>query len=210
MAIKIYLYTNLITNSPCYIGQTKKTLQQRAGTNGCKYLVTTYFGPAIQQYGWVNFKGEILTETEDQEYADLLEWFYTIEFNTQWPNGFNCDLGRKHSIEHKEKISISLIGNQRALNHHSPAWNKGMKMDPMSEESKRKQSEAHKGQVAWNKGKRCPQISLAQIGKRATEETKSKMSKSQKGRRWFNNGKINTKAFECPEGFKEGMINGRI
>ena len=46
-----------------------------------------------------------------------------------------------------------------------------------TEESKRKNAEAHKGKNIWTKGKR-----------------------------WFNNGEINIRAKECPEGFVPGML----
>lgn len=57
------------------------------------------------------------------------------------------------------------------------AWNKGtcesgMKGKHHTEEQKRKMSEAHKGKLAWNKGKK---------GKHHTEETRKKISETMKG-----------------------------
>ena len=124
--IKIYLYTNLITNKPCYVGKTKLALEQRAGSKGINYKHCFYFWNEIQKYNWENFKSEILTETDDDEYATLMEWFYTIEFNTTYPNGCNNSCGYKHSEESKKKTSNSLKGR------------------PLSEEHKRKIGEAQK------------------------------------------------------------------
>lgn len=59
-------------------------------------------------------------------------------------------LGKKHSDESKEKMSESHIGKD--------TWNKG-KSGVYSEESLNRMSESSKGQVAWNKGKICPQLS---------------------------------------------------
>ena len=65
-----------------------------------------------------------------------------------------------------KKISKSLLGNI--------PWNKGKNI---SEETRKKMSEAKKGNTAT------------------------------KGMRWFNNGKINKRCYECPPGFVPGMLN---
>lgn len=68
------------------------------------------------------------------------------------------------------------------------------KIFTLSEETKRKMSEAHKGQKAWNKGKKCPHLlkntngfKKGQIpwnkGKKMSKETKRKLSKSLEGRK---------------------------
>lgn len=64
----------------------------------------------------------------------------------------------------------------------------------LSEETRKKLSEANKGHPV-------------------SEETKKKISEARKvkpgnanGTRWFNNGKINIRAKECPEGFIPGRL----
>ena len=57
----------------------------------------------------------------------------------------------------------------------------------LSEESKKKLSEANKG-------------------KKLSEETREKLSEARKGLHWFNNGKISKRAKECPPGFVPGRI----
>ena len=64
----------------------------------------------------------------------------------------------------------------------------------LSEETKKKLSEAKKGNIPWNKGKQL------------SEETKKKLSEAKKGCNWFNNGKINIRAKECPDGFIHGRL----
>ena len=70
-----------------------------------------------------------------------------------------------------------------------------------SEETKKKISDAKKGNIPWNKGKHH------------TEETKKKLSEANKGKNiwikcshWYNDGKINKRCYECPDGFVPGML----
>ena len=53
MAI-VYCYTNLV-NGKKYIGQTIKSLKERAKNNGNGYLNCTIFFRAIQKYGFEKF-----------------------------------------------------------------------------------------------------------------------------------------------------------
>lgn len=116
--IKIYQYTNLITNKPCYTGQTKDSLEKRAGNNGYHYKKNTkYFGPAIEKYSWENFKPEVLAETEDKEYAYLLEWLFTDEYKTYYPYGYNDSIGFHVSEETKQRISKAFKGRHLTEEH---------------------------------------------------------------------------------------------
>ena len=82
----------------------------------------------------------------------------------------NPNYGIKWSEERKQAFSESRIGKP----HHRPLGSKsGMKGKAYPEEGKRKLSEALKGRVSPN------------IGKKASEETKAKMSASQKARAAF-------------------------
>lgn len=60
---------------------------------------------------------------------------------------------------------------------HNSLHNKGKKHRPVSDETKRKMSEAHKRQVAWNKGTH----ESGMKGKHYSEESKRKMSEAHKG-----------------------------
>ena len=73
-----------------------------------------------------------------------------------------------------------------------------MKGKHLSEETRKKMSEANKGKQA---GENNPMY-----GKHHSEETKKKMREAHKGKHWFNNGKINIRAKECPEGFVPGWL----
>ena len=73
-----------------------------------------------------------------------------------------------------------------------------------SEETKKKMSEANKGKHFSEEHKK--KISEAQKGKHRSEESKKKMSEAQKGKHWFNNGKENKYCYECPDGFVPGRL----
>lgn len=136
---RIYLYTNLITNKPCYVGQTSTPLKKRAYSKGTGYKHQPFFWNEIQKYGWKNFQVEILTTTSDKEYANLLEWFYTIEFNTQYPNGCNDSIGWKRSDRYKKLYS----GRKNSNYGKHP-----------TEETRKAMSEKAKNREPWTKEQR--------------------------------------------------------
>ena len=88
---------------------------------------------------------------------------------------------------------------------------------PRSEETKKKMSEAKKGNK-YNLGKKHSEetkkkLSEAAKGKHLSEETKKKLSEAKKGKNiwikgshWYNNGEKCVRAKECPEGFIPGRI----
>ena len=88
---------------------------------------------------------------------------------------------------------------------------------PRSEETKKKMSEAKKGNK-YNLGKKHSEetkkkLSEAAKGKHLSEETKKKLSEAKKGKNiwikgshWYNDGKINKRCYECPDGFVPGKL----
>ena len=130
------------------------------------------------------------------------------------PLCYNIKTGGEQNViytkEHRERISKSMTGKH---------WK-------LSEETKRKMSEAKKGKKG-KKGKLSEEtkrkMSEAQRGKTLTEEHKQKLriayqkhaykmkeiiSRSTKGRIWVTNGIINKRVYptEIPEGFFKGRI----
>ena len=80
-----------------------------------------------------------------------------------------------------------------------------------SEETKKKISESHKGQIAWYKGKKLSEehkkkMSEALKGKPAWNKGKKLSKEARKGMRWFNNGEKCVRAKECTPGFVPGRI----
>ena len=123
-------------------------------------------------------------------------------------------IGRHHSEESKNKISISQKGKpkkpftkEHCENISKSAtgrvpWNKGIphteeskeKMRqkklgiPLSEDHKKHLSESHKGQTPHVTPESIEKNRIAHLGKKLSEETKRKMSVSRKGRKVWNKG----------------------
>lgn len=192
----VYLIRDRV-NGKCYVGQTRRTLEQRfkahvrvvGKSNACKAL-----SDAMAKHGVENFTIELLCVCESQAALDQAEVRLIAEHGTFAPGGYNLTRGgggksgykhRPESIErtvaahrgkplteeHKRKVSMSLLGNKRAL---------GLKH---SEETRRLISEK-------NKSRTLPPISdihrerlaAARRGTKASEATRKKMSESQKRR----------------------------
>lgn len=90
-----------------------------------------------------------------------------------------------------EELIFLTIREHNAFNKGKPGPNKGK---CFSEETKNKMRESHKGKPSPNKGKHH------------TTETKKTIAESQKGRHWYHNGKINIRAYDCPDGFVPGIL----
>lgn len=140
----VYKATNKI-NDKSYIGQTVHSLRQRKYQHDSTALSardTTYFHRAIKKYGSENFSWEIIHDNiSNIEELNKLEIFYIGYYNT-FKNGYNLTFGGS---------SIS-----------------GFKH---SKESKKKMSEAHKGEKScW-------------YGRKHTEKSKRKMSEMRKGKK---------------------------
>ena len=107
-----------------YVGQTMKTIEQRAGKDGRGYgtfneTCNTKFANSIRKWGWNSFEYRILEEVYEED-LDELEKFY-IEYFDSFKNGYNSTLGGEGAKGHnpyankteeeiekiKEKIRIS-------------------------------------------------------------------------------------------------------
>lgn len=105
---KIYKYTNT-SNGKIYIGQTSKTLNERAGKNGKNYCESNRFYAAIKKYGWESFVSEIIADNLTQDEANAFEIYYIDLFDSTNPDyGYNIQLGgnqRNQTDEGKAEIS---------------------------------------------------------------------------------------------------------
>jgi len=163
----------------------------------------TVLARTIRKYGKSNFIVRKLAVVYVWKDACDLEKFYIKRNNTKIPNGMNMTdggdglYGLHYSKSTREKMSKSHKG--RFCGQDNPMYgkigpNKGRKF---SEEIRRKVSEATKGRVPWNKGKRYKLPHLAgknsklygikpkggiEKGWNHTEDIKRKMSLSRKGR----------------------------
>lgn len=123
---KVYKYTNII-NKKIYIGITSKTLKDRAGSNGVNYKLCPNFYKDILEFGFINFKPEVLAEVNTLEEANLLEVQYISSLRSQDPSiGYNIQPGGsnfimddyiKHTIGERVRKSNKFIKNNFNAHH---------------------------------------------------------------------------------------------
>ena len=160
------VYCHTTPSGKRYIGITSKKPEKR-WHNGRGYKEGSAFSSAIDKYGWNDIQHNIvstdLTEKEAKWLENYLICYYWTFVGFKDSKGYNMTLGGEGTV----------------------GW------EP-SEETKRKQSEAHMGippwnkgktgvQIAWNKGKTGVQVSWNK-GKTTPEETRKKISESKKGK----------------------------
>ena len=86
-----------------YVGQTMKTIEQRAGKDGRGYgafneTCNNKFANGIRKWGWNSFEGRVLEEVYEED-LDELEKFY-IEYFDSFKNGYNSTLGGEGTRGH--------------------------------------------------------------------------------------------------------------
>lgn len=177
----VYCYTNKI-NGKKYVGQTCQTLLERSKTDGSGYKSCTYFWNAIQKYGFNNFNKEIIADKLSKEDADFLEHFYIDLWDLKNHNfGYNLRDGGSHGAltdEHKMKIGEANKNPSIETREKLRQCRLGVRL---SEESKKKLSESHKGkkQTKTQVENRVKKL----IGQKRTEEQKQNISNALKGKK---------------------------
>jgi group I intron endonuclease len=162
MKCNIYVIRNSC-NDKAYVGQTwmtlndRFTIHKRPSAKGCIKLHN-----ALNKYGRDNFSIELLVTCEDQMTADYLESFWIKTFDSI-ENGYNLKEGGnagKLSNETKRKMSMAQLG------HH------------VSDETKTKISEGHKGKKKPWSVKQGKALGILNIGRKHphNEETKKRLS----------------------------------
>lgn len=160
----IYETTNLINNKK-YIGKHKSDK-----------FDNNYYGSgiglkrALNKYGKENFKIKILEEIDTNQHDLDLRETYWIEYYD--------------AVKSKNYYNNSYGGE----NEGWAGYNKAIKENGYSLETKERLSLSHKGQIPWNKGKKCKalsnehklKLSKALKNRQFSEETKERMSKAAK------------------------------
>lgn len=223
----IYKITNKI-NGHFYIGQHK--YEDELNPMGKYKGSGLNLHRAYKKYGIENFETEVLyRRIRDKETVNAME-IWAIE---KYKPEYNIAKGGSGGITHP----ISELHTPEAIKKRVETFKKRHPAKPKSITSKRgsddwrkKQSEAHKGQKSWNKGlKTGPNKKISESkkgckswnkGVRATPEQIEKNREAQKkywsthtnptkGRQWFTNGEKNVMSFECPIGFWKGITYAR-
>lgn len=193
----IYKYTNKI-NGKLYIGQTCKTLEDRAGKNGYCYKRCVLFWRAIQKYGWDNFEPEILLNNLTKEEADKKEIEFISYYNSSNKNyGYNLSLGGNSVNPNQETIEKIKKGLKEY--YKDPTHKRYGEKNPMygkhpSEEARKKMSMAHKGKPfsESHKANLREAVKTINIGRHPSEETRKKLSEISKGERNHFYGKTHS------------------
>lgn len=132
------VYQHTTPNGKTYIGITGKKPEQR-WANGKGYHTNGYFDNAIKKYGWENIEHKIIKTSLTKEEAEQMERDMIAKFKSnEREHGYNITSGGecigKHSLESRKKMSEKQKGH--------PSAKKGTHL---SEKTKKKLSEAHKG-----------------------------------------------------------------
>ena len=189
----MYGYVYLILNNidgKTYIGKRKLRTSKLWNEDG-------YMGSGIhlknaqKKYGVENFEKFLICYTDSEKDACEKEKYWIAEYRSRGKAEYNIanggDGGRTifspHSVEWNNKISLSKKGKcfseeSKKKMSNSQLGNKNA-AGKRSEEVCKKLSESHKGQVAWNKGKKMSddfkqKCRNRQLVKRMSEETKNK------------------------------------
>ena len=171
---KMYtVYKHTSPSGKVYIGITSLNIEKR-WNNGKGYKDCTLFNNAIKKYGWNNFKHEIIAEGLQKEEACKMECELINKYKSKGIS-YNCSVGGEltaygciRSDDFRKKLSIA---------------NKGKKL---SEETKKKLSENHKGKTptvtpSVIEGRKKTAQKLK--GRYFSAEHREKLSEAKKGKR---------------------------
>ena len=171
-AMIIYKITNL-KNKKIYIGQTKRTLEERMSEHCRKGI--NYIDRAIKKHGINSFKIEIIEECKNIDELNERERYWIKKLETKAPKGYNLTDGGEGTAGH-------IVSNE--TRRKMSELRKGRKFHPLSEEHRKKISLANKGRK--RSAEYCQKFSERQRGCKRnphSKETRLKMSLACKGKR---------------------------
>ncbi len=193
MVTGIYKFTNKL-DKKVYIGQAVNIERRRKAHFDIakKHKDNTYFHNALNKYGIDNFDFEVLIECpkENLNYWEQFYISYYCSNNKRF--GYNETEGG-YSTCFSEDVLYRMSESAKKRGNNLP---EGFKH---SVESRKKNSDSHKGKTPWNKGIKTgpnPKISEAKRGKEGpnkgrkfSSEAKKHMSESHIGKKSGNTGK---------------------
>lgn len=188
---KIYKHTT--PNGKNYIGVTMQEVERR-WRKGEGYISCVLFYRAICKYGWDSIEHTILEDgIKTRQEATEKEQYYISLYKSNDPRfGYNLVNGGYNGYhlnpesEEKRKASFMKTIDRERLSRNAKKqfelYGHPMKGKHLSEEAKRKISEARKGKKMPPKTKEtCEKLSAALTGREFSEEHKRHISESKKG-----------------------------
>ena len=168
------VYRHISPDGKFYIGITSFEPEKRWRGG---YGHNVHFSRAIAKYGWDNFVHEVLDTNLSKEEAEQKEKELIAKYKTTDRNfGYNLtsggEIGKKHSAESIEKMSLAKKGK------YTGDKNSRYCVVP-SEETREKIRKALTGKFAGEKN--------PNFGKRMTDEQKQKISQARKGKHYPKN-----------------------
>ena len=179
-----------------YVGQTVKTMEERAGKDGKNYHWTnpncnTKFANSIRKWGWNSFEYKILEEVYEED-LDELEKFY-IEYFDSFKNGYNTTLGGEgirgyNPYTNKTEEEIEKIKEKMSKSQNKRFENEEEREKLSKSQKKRFENEEEREKLSKTQNKRFEneeeKEKMSVIIKKRFEDPKirEKMSKSQKKR----------------------------
>lgn len=222
-----YVYKITFFSGKTYIGQH---LQRRLND---KYITSSVY---FKLYGNIDpiKKREILIYVKDQETLNVMETLCILADKVENKNNVNGNLGgwimkynptpcpewkkqylsklykgRYVSPETRKKLSEKANGRipkNKGKKTGKHSWNYGLKLGPMSKESREKMSKARKGKPSYSRTKETLyKQSLASSNAYKTSE-KKRNALYHKGKHIYNNGIKQIMSFNCPPGFVPGRL----
>lgn len=196
---RYFVYRHVAPNGKMYIGITSKhNPKDRWGPGGLYYSRNLHFWGAIQKYGWDNFKHIIVVHGVSVDTACHLEEYLIKKYDSM-NNGYNHTSGGIYPTEITDEIRSAISNKVKAYHNSLPygAWSDKFKGHCVSEKTKKKISNKHKGrkksqevidrQVATFKKNLTPErrymYGNSMRGKHLSDETKAKLSAAHTGMR---------------------------
>ena len=189
------VYIHIVNeNNKCYIGQTSRNPEDRWGSNGIWYKGQVFYNP-IKYYGWDNISHIVICYGLSQEQANEMEVALISLFKST----------------NREEFGYNVANGGDGAGKHS-------------EETRKKLSEANKGEYNYWYGKQHSEETIQKMseakkgkyvgeknpmyGKHHSEETKNKMSEAMKGKnhpkakKVYCNGMIFSTVTQCSKFYK--------
>lgn len=222
-----YVYKLTFKSGKTYVGQH---LQRKINDN---YVTSSVY---FKRYSNIDpiIKREVLIYVNDQETLNIMETICIIADKAENKNNVNGNLGgwvikynptpcpewkkqylselyknRYFSPETRKKISDKAKGrvpSNKGTKTGKHSWNYGLKTGPMSDEAKKKMSEAQK-RIQHHKHTEDTKnkIGIASSNSYKTSD-KKRQALNHKGKHVYNNGTEQIMSFTCPPGFKPGRL----